>query len=385
METCVDHLYTKGKPMQVFEEKPIDPAIFLEEVELSCNIELDDEFFSGIVEVGESIRYKLAKQGKEPRSSLGRIGEFFFNWFDSIGKKDYTHSIQKQKFSEGKDTFVILRLDSLDPSISILPVLKNVKLSISMSGTIGNPEAYQLLTGLNKLKSFSNIFPSPYSSKNIQSLVLEELTTLYKRRSSQMWKKMVKAISALAAETPANMGIFTPSYAILKELLNHGLEQWVDKPIFRAHSGMNSVENDQLVEKFKEKANRGGAILCSVLGGRSSEGADFPGNLMQSVVVVGIPYAPPNCRIDAQIEYLDTKFPGKGRLLAYQIPAINRASQAAGRPVRGLDDRAFVLLLDFRFAQKSVSDFLPEWLRSAMDVIENSPKLVQQKARLFFS
>ncbi len=384
MEACVDYLFKENQKMKANEERPIDPAIFLENIELSCEIESDDEFFEEMIEVGENIRFKLAKQGKEPRSSLGRIGEFFFNWFQSIGKKDFTHSVEKIKFSDSKDTFVKLNLSSLDPSKAIIPVLKKVNASISMSGTIGDPDAYKLLTGIDKLSSNSNIFPSPYLKTNISALVLKELTTLYNKRSPTMWTKIVEAIAALISETPANVGIFTPSYAILRELLRNGLEQAVDKPIYEAKFNMSSLENDKLVQKFKQRANKGGAVLCSVLGGRSSEGADFPGELMQSVVVVGIPYAPPNCRIDAQIKYLDNKFPGKGRLLAYQIPAINRASQAAGRPVRGLDDRAFILLLDYRFAAPHVKNFLPEWIRSSIELVENSTDIISLKARQFF-
>ena len=64
---------------------------------------------------------------------------------------------------------------------------------------------------------------------------------------------------------------------------------------------------------------------------------------MQSVIVIGIPYAPPSVQTQSQIEYLESKFPKKGRALAYQIPAIN-ISQAAGRPVRSLNDVAFIML-----------------------------------------
>lgn len=385
MDACVEYLSRQNKKMKLHAENGLDPAYLLEELELSCNEDLDDEFFAEMVDLGEAIRFRLAKQGKEPRSSLGRIGSFFFKMYDSIGKKDYSHSLKKQKFSESRDTFVTLNLNSLDPSKVIHPVLRDVRVSISMSGTIGNPDAYQMLTGVNNLKSMSNLFPSPYDTKNIQSYVVKELTTLYNRRSPVMWTNMVKAIAALAAETPKNMGVFTPSYSILRQLIEHGLEREIDKPIIEAKEGMSSSENDKLVEKFKSLSKKGGAILCSVLGGRSSEGADFPGELMQSVAVVGIPYAPPSVKSDAQIKYLESKFTGSGRMLAYQIPAINRASQAAGRPVRGLSDRAFILLLDFRFGTSSVINLLPQWLQQSIDKVDNDPAKIAGLARKFFN
>ncbi|OLS19441.1 MAG: ATP-dependent DNA helicase [Candidatus Heimdallarchaeota archaeon LC_2] len=385
MDSCVEYLTRQNKKLPLHKENSLDPAFLLEELELSCNEDLDDEFFAEMIDLGEAIRFRLAKQGKEPRSSLGRIGEFFFKFYDSIGKKDYSHSLKKQKFSDSRDTFVTLNLNSLDPSKVIYPVLRDVSVSISMSGTIGNPDAYQMLTGINNLKSMANLFPSPYDKSNIQSFVVKELTTMYNRRSPMMWTNIVKAIAALASETPKNMGVFTPSYSILRQLIEHGLEREIDKPLIVAKEGMSSSENDKLVEKFKSLSQKGGAILCSVLGGRSSEGADFPGELMQSVAVVGIPYAPPSVKSDAQIKYLDSKFPGSGRLLAYQIPAINRASQAAGRPVRGLNDRAFILLLDFRFGTSSVLNLLPQWIQHSIDKVPNDPQKISKLAKKFFS
>ncbi|MFV2013923.1 MAG: DEAD/DEAH box helicase family protein, partial [Candidatus Heimdallarchaeota archaeon] len=135
MDACVEYLQRKNRQMRLNEEKIIDPAYFLEEIELSCNEDLDDQFFADMMDLGETIRYRLAKQGKEPRSSLGRIGEFFFKLYDSIGKNDFSHSLQKQKFSDSRDTFVTLNLSSLDPSKVIYPVLRDSHVSISMSGT----------------------------------------------------------------------------------------------------------------------------------------------------------------------------------------------------------------------------------------------------------
>ncbi|MDH5401213.1 MAG: DEAD/DEAH box helicase family protein [Candidatus Heimdallarchaeota archaeon] len=385
IDTCEDVIFSENKKMKLYEEKPLDAALFLEDLELKCKIELDDEFFEEMSKLGYTIRYQLAKQGKEPRSSLGRVGEFFFQWFDSIGKKDYTQSLEKQKLGTSNETHVIIRLDALDPSQGILPVLKDIHFSISISGTIGDTDAYSLLTGINKLDYKSNILPSPYDHTNISAYIVKEVTTTYNKRSPAMWNKIINLIIAMANETPANVGLFTPSYAILKQILNNGLEKLSPKPLIITKEGMSSEENDKKIKEFKNLSTKGGAILCAVLGGRSSEGADFPGDLMNSVAVVGIPYAPPNCRVDAQIKYLDSKFPGKGRTLAYQIPAINRASQAAGRPVRGLSDRAFILLLDYRYGTSSVTHHLPEWLKTSMKSIENDPKLITAKAREFFA
>ena len=148
--------------------------------------------------------------------------------------------------------------------------------------------------------------------------------------------------------------------------------------------GMSSDDNDKIVSKFKNEADKNGAVLISVLGGRSSEGADFPGEYMQSVIVIGIPYAPPSVQTQSQIEYLESKFPKKGRALAYQIPAINRASQAAGRPVRSLNDVAFIMLGDERFSQKNVFEQLPGWIRDSVERIDYNPNELGKRVTIFF-
>ena len=385
MESCSNYLNKRAKNLRLYEEVAIDPAKLLEDLELDCEIELEEEFFDGMIELGETIRFRLAKSSKEPRSSLGRIGEFFLSMYNSIGKKGYAHSIEKKRFPNSRDDFVTLNLDSLDSSISILPVLSRVHSSVSVTGTLGDPEAYTLLTGIDQLDHLANIFPSPYNQRNVKTLITRDLTTLYKKRSPEMYKQIVKAICAMAEATPANIGLFTPSYKILNELLSNGLEQLSPKELVITKSGMSSAENDRLITKFKKKAKQDGAILCGVLGGRSSEGADFPGDTMHGVIVVGIPYAPPTVKVKAQIEYLESKFPGKGNMLAYEIPAVNRAAQASGRPVRSLSDIALIMLIDKRFIWPKVSNKLPGWIRTSIEVVDNNPKLISQKVRTFFN
>lgn len=383
-DSVVEFLSEQNKKMKLYDEVAVDAGVILENLELQCGLELDDEFFSDMLELGESIRYNLAKVGKDPRSSLGSIGEFFFKWYDSIGHDDFTYSMEKKVFQDGKETYVVLNLNALDPSKGIYPVLSNVETSLSVTGTLGDPTAYTLLTGINRLNHISNIFPSPYDDKNVKTLVLKELSTLYKQRTPAMYKRIVNAICAVAADTPANVGLFVPSYKIMEELLSYGLEDFAPKDLIITKSGMKSAENDLLIDRFKKKANRGGAILCTVLGGRSSEGSDFPGDTMNTVIVVGIPFAPPTVRVKAQIDYMDKKFPGKGWLLSYQIPAINRAAQAAGRPVRSLDDKALIVFIDYRYDTGKVKTHLPGWIRDSIEYISPEPSVISHKTRTFF-
>ena len=105
---------------------------------------------------------------------------------------------------------------------------------------------------------------------------------------------------------------------------------------------------------------------------------------MNTCIIVGIPYAKPTTRIESQIEYLDNQFYKKGREYGYIIPAIRRASQAAGRPVRSINDRGLIIFLDYRFGHHYTSKFLPLWLKQNTKLLEYEPGRISEIAENFF-
>ena len=107
-------------------------------------------------------------------------------------------------------------------------------------------------------------------------------------------------------------------------------------------------------------------MLLGVMGGRNSEGQDFPGKEMSSVCIIGVPFSQWNVRTKLEIQYFDQAFPRKGRLYAFTIPAIRRAAQAAGRSIRSLSDRAVIILMDQRYLYRAYNRFLPMLLRENM-------------------
>jgi DNA excision repair protein ERCC-2 len=195
---------------------------------------------------------------------------------------------------------------------------------------------------------------------------------------------MVNLIGQICENTPQNIGVFCASYNVLDGLLTEGLEDALSKPLLIEKRHMSSFENDKLIQQFKDFANFNGAVLLGVMGGRSAEGADYPGNEMNAVIVVGVPYASPTPIIQAQISYYDTKFAGKGRTYGYNIPAMRRASQAAGRPIRSLTDRGAIIFLDYRFATPYLRGYLPGWIRENTSVIPYEPSLLGKHLRFFF-
>jgi DNA excision repair protein ERCC-2 len=102
------------------------------------------------------------------------------------------------------------------------------------------------------------------------------------------------------------------------------------------------------------------------------------------VVVVGVPYAEPTPRIKAQIEYYDKRFPGFGREYGYVLPAMKKASQAAGRPIRTLEDRGAIVFLDFRYATNYCKNFLPSWITNSMKILPDKKDILATEVSNFF-
>lgn len=95
-----------------------------------------------------------------------------------------------------------------------------------------------------------------------------------------------------------------------------------------------------------------------------SEGLDYRDNLLSTVIIVGLPLAPPTLDVMALREYSRGKWGRtKGDEYSYDYPAVNRMLQAAGRSIRSEADRSVILLLENRYLEPRYLRFLPEDMR----------------------
>jgi DNA excision repair protein ERCC-2 len=110
------------------------------------------------------------------------------------------------------------------------------------------------------------------------------------------------------------------------------------------------MPQERLMALLTEHRQRAGpGVLVGVLGGRLSEGIDYPGRDLEAVVVVGTPYPKPTAHQRALLQYYDRRT-GHGWDYAVTAPALRRLRQAIGRIRRSADDQGIVILLDERSA-----------------------------------
>ncbi len=363
-------------------EEIVPPESLLEIIQKQGNIAKPREYVERLHEVGVSVRKSLLGEGKNPRSYIHGMSEFLLRWLDTLGDESFIHVASKYFTREGGKT-AKLEVVALDPSKVTAPVFSNTYSNIIMSGTLQPLQAYARITKLPE-NTVQCIVPSPFPKEHVLSLVCLGITTAMEKRTSAMYQMIIKRINEVAENTPGNTGIFAASFEVLNSLVAEGLEDALDKPLFHERRGMSSKENETMVAEFKDCGDNTGAVFLGVQGGRTSEGVDFPGNQMNSVLVVGVPYAEPTPRVKAQISYYEKRFPELGREYGYVLPAMKKASQAAGRPIRTLEDRGAIVFLDYRFATGYCRSFLPAWINSGLKIVPFADKVLSQEIRDFF-
>ncbi len=306
-----------------------------------------------LAKIGQMIRQNLLDHGKRPRSYLGSVGDFLCRWLDSIE----SHTIRLV----GKNP---LRLEKvcLDPRI-MTGFLDETAGVVSMSGTISPLDMFRDLVGLkpdSTLERRESVFPKT----NKKVVFLDDINTSYRMLASDfdMLNKIKVKIRKIINHFDGNIALFFPSY----KLLNSTLDDFnVKKPVYREYQGMNQEELMSTVESFKSER---GAILAGVMGGRLSEGIDYPDTTLEMAIIIGIPYPSPGARQEALQHYYDIKFDGRGWKFAVESPAIRKLLQAAGRVVRSETDKGLIVIADNRV--RSFLEYIPD-LEQSDDIVED--------------
>ena len=361
-------------------EIKIESDVFNTEFARSSKIRDLTAFTNELQEMGNRIIVKRLTENQHPISYIQNLARFFQKWWLQYPRDDIALFLTKTS-SKGQSTQ--LELIAMDPRSATIPLLKRCHASVHLSGTLQPIDAHIDLVGLPK-NSRILCLPSPFSRSQIFPIISMGVTTSMRYRTPSMYEKIVKRIAEIYKATPHNVGVFVPSYAVLQSLLIAGLEKVIAGKLFIEKPDLSSSENDSLVKAFKAKANDG-AVLLGVLGGRNSEGEDYPGKEMETVVIVGVPYARPNPREKARIDYFEEQFPKKGRFYGYHLPAMRSASQAAGRSIRTLEDRGAIVFLDNRYATPYCYRLLPSWIAENLKKVDDVEGLLYTHLNAFYS
>ena len=269
----------------------------------------------------------------------------------------------------------------LDPGVVAGPVLSEVHGSVLMSGTLYPPKMYSdLLTMPDERPLLTNQYPSPFLADRRPVAIATQVTSLYGRRGEQNTKAIREHLLALLQETPGHVAVFLPSYSLLEDIIGEGF--WPGRRLLLEERGWTKRRIDGLLRELHMARSTGERVLLAgAFGAKLAEGIDYEANLLDAVVCVGLPVAPPSVELDARKRYYETRFGGNAYRYAVQQPALNSVLQGMGRPIRKFGDRAFVLLLEDRLLTPNYSRLLPDGLSPLKCT---SPDVTRRHVRRFF-
>ncbi|MBY8982547.1 MAG: hypothetical protein KGD57_06345 [Candidatus Lokiarchaeota archaeon] len=389
VKILLDHLIKKKRNLNVF-ELSIQPNKMLNLIFLKLgHTDLNEfkNFINDLYEFSVAIHEEKTADGLVSRDFVGLLAEYWLTWIKKLSSDNYFFCYSIREKNEKKT--INMEIVALDPREVIIPILKFSHSVLHLSGTI-NPYVYYNIIGLNQSgKSYKGIITnSPFKKENIKALIIDGVDTKKSNRIPFMFNKIIQKIDEILYCTPANVGIFCASYRILRALINNNIEKVVkknNKKLFIEQPGLSASENALLIQDFKSMAKppNKGAVLLGVCGGRNSEGEDYPGDSMNAVIITGFPYHLPTPRVEAKIKYYDKVFENQGWNFAYLYPAIQRANQASGRPIRKLEDKGAIIFMDSRFKQKF--KWISNWIKEQIEIIPDKEKVITQTLYPFWN
>ncbi len=278
----------------------------------------------------------------EKQSFIGSVADFLLSWMG--GDEGFARILTVKESARGKT--IVVSNHCLDSSVATKSVIEEAHSVIMMSGTLTPMIMYRDILGFpsdTALKEYGN----PLPKENKLSLIVKDATTKFSSRNEQQFMNLADICARAASSVQGNLAIFFPSYFLMSQIHTY-LHEKLSKKVFKEHQGMSKSAKQQLLKGFKQESLKGG-VLLAVIGGSFSEGINLPGNFLNGVIVVGLPFVQPDLCNKALINYYDKNF-GKGWDYGYVFPAFTKALQSAGRCIRSETDKGVIMFVDERYA-----------------------------------
>ncbi len=260
--------------------------------------------------------------------------------------------------------------------INPTPVLSRgyglVHASLTMSGTLAAPTddanelQYQIpLFGLPE-QTLTRRYLSPFPPRNQQWIYVPDTYGTYNERGKYI-PRYVQHITEIGQATPGVTAVFFNSYQFLQQVRD-AISDENERALIVTEQQSNS-EADELsgkslesyrteLEQIVQQHQR--AYLFAIYQGKIAEGANFPGNLIKTVVCLSVPLEYPGLfhkklqeRYQELLQPIATQLrqdiEQKAEEYAIRRLALSLVLQACGRGIRSESDRCSFVLLDRRY------------------------------------
>ena len=254
-----------------------------------------------------------------------------------------------------------LKIFCKDPSRFIGETIESAHATIAISATLEPFDFYRQNLGFPRERSAEIALPSPFPRENRKIIVIPEVNTTFKERSSH-YGAIAENVAAICSSTDGNFLALFPSYAFLREVAERLPS--VRKNVLVQRPDMTDYERRSFLSSLREIGGEGHVILA-VSGGMYAEGIDYQGDMLAGVLVIGPALPSVNFEQELLKQYYDEKY-GAGFEYAYLIPGMTRVVQSAGRVIRSESDVGIIVLMCKRFTFPQYTKFFPShWYESS--------------------
>lgn len=254
--------------------------------------------------------------------------------------------------AQGKRADLCLR--NLLPAPFLAPRFASARSAVLFSATLGPQHYYRDLLGLGSEAAWLEI-AAPFASDQLQ-VSLASISTRYADRQSSL-QPITDLIAAQYARAPGNYLVFCSSFDYLQQIAARLATDQPQIPCWSQGRSMDEAARAAFLARF---VAGGRGIGLAVLGGAFGEGIDLPGERLIGafIATLGLPQLNP---VNEQMRQRLQQLFGQGHDYTYLYPGLQKVIQAAGRVIRGPQDRGTLHLIDDRFGQPRIRALLPGW------------------------
>ncbi|WP_397448060.1 helicase C-terminal domain-containing protein [Pseudomonas sp. NA-150] len=277
---------------------------------------------------------------------FGRIAELF--------DEHFVFDINKREWG-GKRALSRLSLRNVVPARFVRPRLTAARSTVLFSATLNPRHYYRDLLGLPDTTAWVDV-ESPFSREQLDVRIVSQISTRYTHRQASL-APIVELMAEQFQTAPGNYLAFFSSFDYLQQVAELMRQRYPQIPLWSQTRGMAEGERQAFLDQFTLSSQ---GIGFAVLGGAFGEGIDLPGARLIGAFIATLGLAQLN-PVNEQLKQRMSALFGAGYDYTYLYPGLQKVVQAAGRVIRGQDDRGVVMLIDDRFAERKVQNLLPGW------------------------
>ncbi|MBO9549430.1 ATP-dependent DNA helicase [Pseudomonas sp.] len=304
------------------------------------------------------------RMNETPAEVDAQVLQFFYQalQFSRVAELFDEHFLFDVSLREGprKKRLASLCLRNVTPARLLAPRMQAARSVTLFSATLSPRHFYSDLLGMPADTAWLEV-AAPFRAEQLEVRIASQVSTRYRQRQASL-APITELIADQYQRRPGNYLAFFSSFEYLQQVASLLGERHPGIPLWAQAPGMDEGARQAFLDRFVAD---GQGVGFAVLGGAFGEGVDLPGTRLIGafVATLGLPQVNP---VNEQFKQRLGRQFGAGFDYAYLYPGVRKVIQAAGRVIRGDQDRGVLVLIDERFAEQRVQQMFPAWWQVAV-------------------